>query len=90
LCAVFPAPRGKQHTAKTWNTAFQQAIREHGYNRDQITGREIEAHYLTYSNGAWYVNTADRNFDQDSPDDRRSTVYCEEHEGTRKERGEPC
>jgi len=44
--------------------ALQQAIREqrvvhvryHGYNRDQTTEREIEPHYLTYSNGAWYIN----------------------------------
>ena len=43
---------------------LQQAIRErrvvheryHGYNRDQTTERAIEPHYLTYSNGAWYVN----------------------------------
>ncbi|HEU5104035.1 MAG TPA: YafY family protein [Roseiflexaceae bacterium] len=43
---------------------LQQAIRErrvvrlryHGINRDQTTEREIEPHYLTYSNGAWYVN----------------------------------
>jgi predicted DNA-binding transcriptional regulator YafY len=45
-------------------TTSQQAIRErrvlrlryHGYNRDQLTEREIEPHYLTYSNGAWYIN----------------------------------
>jgi hypothetical protein len=48
----------KPHTAKTWNTAFQQAIREHSYNRDQITRREIEPHYLTYSNVGWSDNRA--------------------------------
>jgi predicted DNA-binding transcriptional regulator YafY len=43
---------------------LQQAIRErqvvrlvyHSYNRDETTEREIQPHYLTYSNGVWYVN----------------------------------
>jgi predicted DNA-binding transcriptional regulator YafY len=43
---------------------FQQAIQQrrivrllyHSYYRDQITERDIEPHYLTYSNGTWYIN----------------------------------
>jgi predicted DNA-binding transcriptional regulator YafY len=45
-------------------TTLQQVIREqrivrllyHGYNRDRTTERDIEPHYLTYSNGVWYIS----------------------------------
>ncbi len=45
-------------------TTLQQAIKQrrvvrllyHSYYRDQTTERDIEPHYLTYTNGTWYIN----------------------------------
>jgi predicted DNA-binding transcriptional regulator YafY len=45
-------------------TTLQKAIQQrrvvrllyHSYYRDQTTERDIEPHYLTYTNGTWYIN----------------------------------
>jgi predicted DNA-binding transcriptional regulator YafY len=45
-------------------TTLQQAIQQrrvvrllyHSYYRHQTTERDIEPHYLTYTNGTWYIN----------------------------------
>jgi predicted DNA-binding transcriptional regulator YafY len=31
-------------------------LRYHSYSHDEVTEREVEPHYLSYAEGAWYVN----------------------------------